>query len=222
MHEASVDGRTLKMPGRRVPSILVPLAASIFIAGAPFSALAASSLSVAKGWADPPVVIYRGAARETYSCMPVCMPRITLGDDPGYFGKTLDESIMRNSVATTGAHAESEMRAIPDARVFRAPRARATNGGPPPPGFPSETPSRSNQQLGPNTRGFLGPYTPNAYGPGVNSDATGRPFVWQPSPGFGPADPFSNVTPNVYGPGIGMDQFGRPVTPACPPGQPFC
>jgi hypothetical protein len=26
---------------------------------------------------------------------------------------------------------------------------------------------------------FLGPYRPNAYGPGINSDATGRRLVWQ-------------------------------------------
>jgi len=67
-------------------------------------------------------------------------------------------------------------------------------------------------------RGFLGPSTPNAYGPGMNADATGRPFIWQPDPGFGPPDPFSRVQPNAYGPGVGMDQYGRPVRPACPPG----
>lgn len=63
----------------------------------------------------------------------------------------------------------------------------------------------------PNAGGFLEPYQPNAYGPGINSDATGRPFIWQPLPGNGPADPNSNVTPDAYGPGIGMDQYGRPV-----------
>ena len=66
--------------------------------------------------------------------------------------------------------------------------------------------------------GFLGGYTPNAYGPGVNSDATGRPFIWQPDSGFGPPDPFSRVQPDAYGLGVGMDQYGRPVRPACPPG----
>jgi hypothetical protein len=66
--------------------------------------------------------------------------------------------------------------------------------------------------------GFLGPYTPNAYGPGMNADATGRPFIWQPDPGFGPPDPFSRVQPNAYGLGVGMDQYGRSVRPACPPG----
>ena len=63
--------------------------------------------------------------------------------------------------------------------------------------------------------GFLGPSTPNAYGPGMNADATGRPFVWQPDFG-GPA--LGQITPNAYGPGVGMDATGRPVRPACPPG----
>lgn len=73
-----------------------------------------------------------------------------------------------------------------------------------------------------NAGGFQEPYRPNAYGPGINSAATGRPFSWQTSPGYGPADPLSNVTPNAYGPGIGMDQYGRPVRPACPPYQQSC
>jgi hypothetical protein len=64
--------------------------------------------------------------------------------------------------------------------------------------------------------GFLGPFTPNAYGPGMNADATGRPFIWQPDFG-GPA--MGPITPNAYGPGIGMDATGRPVQPACPPGS---
>src|SRR5258708_39900050 len=71
----------------------------------------------------------------------------------------------------------------------------------------------------------------NVYGPGINSDATGRPFRWEPLPGNGPVDPLSRVRPNAYGPGIGMDQYGRPVQPAplspedaplhCSPGDNF-
>lgn len=76
--------------------------------------------------------------------------------------------------------------------------------------------------LGASAQTFLGPYHPNAYGPGINSDATGRPFVWQPQSGFGSAGPVGNVVPNAYGPGIGMDQYGRPVRAACPPYQSFC
>lgn len=64
-------------------------------------------------------------------------------------------------------------------------------------------------------KGFLGPYTPNAYGPGMNADATGRPFIWRPDFG-GPA--LGSITPNAYGPGVSMDATGRPVRPACPPG----
>jgi hypothetical protein len=67
--------------------------------------------------------------------------------------------------------------------------------------------------------GFLSPYQPNAYGPGINSDATGRPFTWQPQgPGPQSFDPFLKVKPDAYGLGVGMDQYGRPVRPACPPG----
>lgn len=68
----------------------------------------------------------------------------------------------------------------------------------------------------PGGRALLGPITPNAYGPGLNSDATGRPFMWKPDFG-GPA--MGPITPNAYGPGIGMDATGRPVRPACPPGM---
>jgi hypothetical protein len=51
----------------------------------------------------------------------------------------------------------------------------------------------------------------NVYGPGINSDATGRPYTWEP--GSGPADRLSPVRPDAYGPGIGMDAYGRPVQP---------
>jgi hypothetical protein len=68
-------------------------------------------------------------------------------------------------------------------------------------------------------RGLLAPYTPNAYGPGLNMDATGHSFIWQPQGGgVGFPDPTLQVKPNAYGLGVGMDQYGRPVRPACPPG----
>ena len=59
------------------------------------------------------------------------------------------------------------------------------------------------------------PYKGNAYGPGINSDATGRPFTWQTQTPKGRPrvfDPTLNVRPDVYGPGVGSDQYGRPVT----------
>lgn len=64
--------------------------------------------------------------------------------------------------------------------------------------------------------GYLGSVTSNAYGPGVHSDGTGRPFMWAPDFG-GPA--LGPITPNAYGPGIGMDGTGRPVRPSCLPGM---
>ena len=66
---------------------------------------------------------------------------------------------------------------------------------------------------------FLGPATLNAYGPGINSDATGRSFYWRPDFG-GPA--LGPITPNAFGPGIGMDGTGRPVRPSCLPGMTMC
>jgi hypothetical protein len=52
-----------------------------------------------KGPPDPIVVVYRGISRETYSCTPLCAPRIALGDDPDYFNKVLNESSARNTQA---------------------------------------------------------------------------------------------------------------------------
>ena len=79
---------------------------------------------------------------------------------------------------------------------------------------PPETTWQERHALEPrvgNGSTLLDPITPNAYGPGINSDATGRPFRWQPD--YGPSSPFLDVKPNAYGPGVGMDQFGRPVRP---------
>lgn len=102
---------------------------------------------------------------------------------------------------------EEQVEATNRSRSRQRPPQGAANSG-----------TSSSRQSGLLGRGFLGPYTPNAYGPGMNADATGRPFIWQPDPGFGPPDPFSRVEPNGYGLGVGMDQYGRPVRPACPPG----
>jgi putative type II/III system pilus formation protein len=45
------------------------------------------------------VVVYRGVARESYSCSPYCERRITLGDTPEYFDATLGETGNRNARA---------------------------------------------------------------------------------------------------------------------------
>ena len=54
---------------------------------------------------DNVVVVYRGVARETYSCEPGCERRITLGDSPDYFNATLGQSGVRNSAAQGSAPA---------------------------------------------------------------------------------------------------------------------
>jgi Flp pilus assembly secretin CpaC len=55
------------------------------------------------GPSDNIVVVYRGISRETYSCMPDCSRRITLGDFPEYFDKTLGEATTLNAQATAAA-----------------------------------------------------------------------------------------------------------------------
>jgi Flp pilus assembly secretin CpaC len=61
-----------------------------------------------KGPSDKIVVVYRGINRETYSCTPDCSRRITLGDVPEFFDKTLAETTTRDSqaaaAAATGSH----------------------------------------------------------------------------------------------------------------------
>jgi hypothetical protein len=52
------------------------------------------------GSIDPTVVVYRGADRETYSCTPDCSRRLTLGDTPDFFDKTMTQITTRNSQAT--------------------------------------------------------------------------------------------------------------------------
>lgn len=41
------------------------------------------------------VVVYKGVARESYSCSPECAPRITLGDAPEYFAATIGQTGVR-------------------------------------------------------------------------------------------------------------------------------
>jgi Flp pilus assembly secretin CpaC len=52
-----------------------------------------------KGPPDRVVFVYRGVARNTYSCTPECTPRITLGDDNEFFDKTMSQSATRNTQA---------------------------------------------------------------------------------------------------------------------------
>jgi hypothetical protein len=45
------------------------------------------------------VVVYRGAERESYSCAPVCEPRLSLGDAMPYFSSVLGQGGTRSSKA---------------------------------------------------------------------------------------------------------------------------
>jgi hypothetical protein len=56
------------------------------------------------------VTVYKGTARESYSCAPDCAPRITLGDDGKYFGDTMSETGARAGSAQTAAPAPSGTR----------------------------------------------------------------------------------------------------------------
>jgi Flp pilus assembly secretin CpaC len=49
------------------------------------------------------VVVYKGVERESYSCVPSCERRITLGDSPAFFNATLSQSGARNGQAQSSA-----------------------------------------------------------------------------------------------------------------------
>lgn len=48
------------------------------------------------------VVVYRGVARESYSCAPDCERRITLGDTPDFFDATIAQTGNRTTRAQQG------------------------------------------------------------------------------------------------------------------------
>src|SRR5882757_1620207 len=54
---------------------------------------------------DQLVTVYRGVERETYSCMPICQRRITLGDGESYFKATMDQAGSLSSQASGSAAA---------------------------------------------------------------------------------------------------------------------
>lgn len=58
-----------------------------------------------EGPSDQVVTIYRGVDRESYSCMPVCQRRITLGDGETYFKSTMDQAGSLSSQASGSAAA---------------------------------------------------------------------------------------------------------------------
>ena len=67
--------------------------------------LAEHSLQVERP-VDPTVVVYRGVDQETYSCTPECSRRLTLGDTPDFFDKTMTQITSRNSQAIAAGAAQ--------------------------------------------------------------------------------------------------------------------
>ncbi|GGI20461.1 pilus assembly protein N-terminal domain-containing protein [Bradyrhizobium guangdongense] len=45
-----------------------------------------------EGPSDRLVTVYRGVERESYSCMPVCQRRVTLGDSDNFFNTTMGQA----------------------------------------------------------------------------------------------------------------------------------
>ena len=59
------------------------------------------------GPSDQLVTVYRGVDRETYSCMPICQKRVTLGDSDGYFKQVMDQAGSLSGQASSNAGAKT-------------------------------------------------------------------------------------------------------------------
>ena len=64
-----------------------------------------------EGPTDQLVTVYRGVERESYSCMPICQRRVTLGDGDGYFKAAIDQagSLSSQAAGSAAAAAASEL-----------------------------------------------------------------------------------------------------------------
>jgi Flp pilus assembly secretin CpaC len=58
-----------------------------------------------EGPTDQLITVYRGVDRESYSCMPVCQRRVTLGDGETYFKSAIDQAGSLSSQASSNAAA---------------------------------------------------------------------------------------------------------------------
>ena len=59
-----------------------------------------------EGPSDRLVTVYRGIERESYSCLPICQRRVTLGDSDNYFSTTMNQAgTLSNSASGGGAAA---------------------------------------------------------------------------------------------------------------------
>jgi Flp pilus assembly secretin CpaC len=61
-----------------------------------------------EGPTDQLVTVYRGIDRESYSCMPICQRRVTLGDGENYFKSAMDQAGTLNSQASGNAAAAAK------------------------------------------------------------------------------------------------------------------
>ena len=62
-----------------------------------------------EGPSDRLVTVYRGVERESYSCMPLCQRRVTLGDSDNYFNTTMNQagSLSSNASGSAGGAAKA-------------------------------------------------------------------------------------------------------------------
>ncbi|HZR71327.1 MAG TPA: pilus assembly protein N-terminal domain-containing protein [Bradyrhizobium sp.] len=56
-----------------------------------------------EGPTDQLITVYRGVDRESYSCMPICQRRVTLGDGDSYFKGAMDQAGSLSSQAASSA-----------------------------------------------------------------------------------------------------------------------
>jgi Flp pilus assembly secretin CpaC len=61
-----------------------------------------------EGPTDELVTIYRGIDRESYSCMPICQRRVTLGDGETYFKSAMDQAGTLSNQAAGNAAASAK------------------------------------------------------------------------------------------------------------------
>jgi hypothetical protein len=61
-----------------------------------------------EGPSDRLVTVYRGIERESYSCMPICQRRVTLGDGDNYFNTTIGQAGALSGSASGNAAAAAK------------------------------------------------------------------------------------------------------------------
>src|SRR5262249_14495296 len=79
--------------------------ATNFIALDPAGEVLVDRVIQVEGPTDQLVTVYRGVERESYSCMPICQRRVTLGDGGDYFKAAMDQAGSLNSTASGNAAA---------------------------------------------------------------------------------------------------------------------